>query len=82
MAGFFTSFHFNFLLQSWAGITHPIYFQVEASVEEVAMDRLVEIPATANQVVAEEVVMEDRLAVHQDTDSLQVISWRLKKILC
>ena len=38
------------------------------------MDRLVEIPATANQVVAEEVVMEDRLAVHQDTDSLQVIS--------
>ena len=41
---------------------------------EVAMDRLVEIPATVNQVVAEEAGMEDRLAVHRDTANLQVIS--------
>ena len=50
-----------------------------ASVAEVAMDRLVEIPATVNQVVAEEAGMEDRLAVHRDTANLQVISWRLFK---
>ena len=47
---------------------------MEASAAEVAMDRLVEIRDTVNQVAAEEAGMEDRPAVHRDTDSLQVIN--------
>ena len=45
-------------------------FQVEVVLVEVAMDRLVGIPATVNQVAAEE-------AVHRDTDSLQAVTYKL-----